>query len=61
MSRLSQYLVVHSGSFRISLMCAGSLLLVGACLITLVKDEKDELRRMLANARSKSALAADAA
>jgi hypothetical protein len=61
MSRVSQYLVVQSGSFRISLMCAGILLLAGACLITLVKDEKDELRRMLAKANSESALAADAA
>jgi OFA family oxalate/formate antiporter-like MFS transporter len=61
MSRVSQYLVVNSGSFRISLMCAGIMLLAGACLITLVRDEKDELRRLLATKKSKSPLAANAA
>ena len=61
MSRVSQYLVVQSGSFRISLMCAGVMLLAGACLIAMVKDEKDELRRMLAATKSKKALAANAA
>jgi MFS transporter, OFA family, oxalate/formate antiporter len=61
MSRVSQYLVVRSGSFRISLMCAGILLLAGACLIVMVKDEKDELRRLLANSKSRKMLAADAA
>jgi OFA family oxalate/formate antiporter-like MFS transporter len=61
MSRVSQYLVVQTGSFRISLMCAGILLLAGACLIAMVKDEKDELRRTLAAKNSKKALAANAA
>ena len=61
MSRVSQYLVVRTGSFKISLMCAGILLLAGTCLIAMVKDEKDEMRRTLANARSKKTLAANAA
>jgi MFS family permease len=61
MSRVSQYLVVQSGSFRISLMCAGVLLLAGACLIAMVKDEKDEMRRMFAKPKSKKTLAANAA
>ena len=61
MSRLSQYLVVRSGSFRISLMCAGILLLAGACLIMMVKDEKGDLRRMLADTKSKKTLPANAA
>jgi OFA family oxalate/formate antiporter-like MFS transporter len=61
MSRVSQYLVVRSGSFRISLMCAGILLLAGACLIMMVKDEKDQLRRVLVGTKSKKSLAANAA
>jgi OFA family oxalate/formate antiporter-like MFS transporter len=61
MSRVSQYLVVRSGSFRISLMCAGILLLAGACLVVMVKDEKDELRRKLGVTKSRKALAANPA
>jgi OFA family oxalate/formate antiporter-like MFS transporter len=61
MSRVSQYLVVQSGSFRISLVCAGVMLLAGASLIAMVKDEKDELRRTLAASMSKKPLAANAA
>jgi MFS transporter, OFA family, oxalate/formate antiporter len=61
MSRVSQYLTVNTGSFRISLICAGILLLAGTCLIALVKDEKDELRRLLVNPKMKKNLAAKAA
>jgi MFS transporter, OFA family, oxalate/formate antiporter len=61
MSRVSQYLVVRSGSFRVSLMCAGILLLAGTCLIALVKDEKDALRRLFANPKSKPMQPANAA
>jgi OFA family oxalate/formate antiporter-like MFS transporter len=60
MSRVSQYLMVETGSFKISLMCAGILLLAGTCLIALVKDEKDELRRLLASSKPKKPLAANA-
>jgi MFS transporter, OFA family, oxalate/formate antiporter len=61
MSRVSQYLVVSSGSFRISLICASILLLAGTGFIALVRDEKDELRRLLAKTKSKPMLPADAA
>lgn len=49
------------GIIFISLMCAGVMLLAGACLIAMVKDEKDELRRALAASKSKKPLAANAA
>lgn len=60
MSRVSQLLMVKSGTFTSSLMCAGIMLVVGACLAMMVKDRKEELRRKIAQDKRNRALAADA-
>jgi MFS transporter, OFA family, oxalate/formate antiporter len=59
MSRVSQLLIVKSGSFKVSLICAGIMLVAGACLVMLIKDEKEELRHRIADKKSGNPLAAN--
>lgn len=47
MSRMSQTLMAESGSFRLSFITAGALLVIGMAVSLLIKDEKDELRRSI--------------
>lgn len=61
MSRVSQYLMVETGSFKTSLMCAGIMLLVGCCLLLLFRDRKEELRLMIVKENKKEAMEKEAA
>ncbi len=47
MSRVSQLLMVKSGTFKSSLMAAGIMLIIGVFLVQTIKDKKDELRRQM--------------
>lgn len=47
MSKVSQMLIATSGSFNVPLMFAGIMLVVGACRVAMVKDQKDQLRQKI--------------
>jgi nitrate/nitrite transporter NarK len=61
MSKVSQMLMSTSGSFNLPLMFAGIMLVAGACLVVMVKDQKDQLRQKIASRKPKGALAPETA